>query len=240
MSARIDTDRLAAFAPRRETLFWGTLLVSAEAAALAAYLSIADVTAIAVLPYLYPFVWLNASFWALARVDFPAASGRRRLLAVSVGVAYFLVLALVGGLLRLDGMGAGARIAWLPPGWGPALLYSGTSLTVIGMPYKVVGYATLAYLVAVTVADAAGSGSALRGVVGLFSCVSCTWPVLATVLTTLFGGASAAAAVATNQPYGLSTVIFLSAIGLLVWRPALGGRGDRGRERERKQERERG
>lgn len=211
----------AALAPRRETLFWGALLVAAEAAAIAAYLTVADVTAVAALPYLYPFVWLNASVWALARVDVPAVSRRRRLLAGGVGAGYFLLLAFIGGVAHLGGMGTGVRIAWLPPGWGPALLYSGTALTVVAMPYKVVGYATLAYLVGVTVADAAGS--ALSGLVGLFSCVSCTWPVLATVLTTLFGGASAAATLATNQPYGLSTLVFLSAIGLLVWRPTPGG-----------------
>jgi len=219
----------AALRPRHETLFWGALLTSAETAALAAYLAVADVTPVAVLPYLYPFVWLNASAWALSRVDPPAVSRRRRLLAAGIAVGYFLLLAFVGGVARFGGMGAGVRIAWLPPGWGPALLYSGTALTVVAVPYKVIGYATLAYLVGATIADAAGS--ALSGLVGLFSCISCTWPVVATVATTLFGGATAAAALATNQPYGLSTLIFLSAVGLLVWRPTLRGRKESGETR---------
>ena len=68
-----------------------------------------------------------------------------------------------------------------------------------------------------TVVDAAASG--LAGFVGLFSCVSCTWPLLATVFTGIFGTASAAASIVTGQPYGASTVVFLASVAMLVWRP---------------------
>jgi hypothetical protein len=118
----------------------------------------------------------------------------------------------------LHGESLGARIAWLPPGWGPTLVYSGSALTVSLFPFKVLGYAALAYLVTATVLDTANAG--LAGLLGLFSCVSCTWPVAATVLTGVFGGTSAAASVATNQPYGLSTVVFVSSVLLLTWRPS--------------------
>mgnify|MGYP000365615809 CR=1 FL=1 len=99
------------------------------------------------------------------------------------------------------------------------MLYDGAVLRVVLEPYKEVGYLALAYLVYVTVLDAAGA--AVSGMVGLFSCVSCTWPILGTVAAGLFGGTSALAAVALGHAYGLSTLVFLSSVGLLWWRPTL-------------------
>jgi hypothetical protein len=166
----------------------------------------------------YPFVWINAALWGVSRVGLPDASRRQYALAAAVGAAYFLLLGGVGGLYMFHGADLGARIAWLSPGWGPALLYSGSALTVSLLPFKVIGYAALAYLVAVTVLDAARTG--LAGLLGVFSCVSCTWPVAATLFTGVFGGASAVTSVAQNEPYALSTVVFVSSVLLLAWRPA--------------------
>jgi len=53
---------------------------------------------------------------------------------------------------------------------------------------------------------------------GLLSCVSCTWPVLASLVGGVAGGTGLAAAV-TTQSYGLSTVVFCVTVGLLYWRP---------------------
>lgn len=85
------------------------------------------------------------------------------------------------------------------------------------------GYLALSYLVVVTPLDV--SGSALSGALGFASCVSCTWPILGTAVTALFRGGSMLATVATNQPYGLSTFVFATAVGLLVWRPFANRRG---------------
>ncbi|MFB6071436.1 MAG: ABC transporter ATP-binding protein [Halobacterium sp.] len=204
-------------APDRETLLYGALLVNGEVALVLVYYAFASAVPTDAVFLAYPLVWVNVAAWSVTRVDFPDASKRARWLAAAVGVAYFLLLGGVGGLYHLGGMGLGADIRWLPPGWGPAVVYSGTALTVSLFPFKVVGYAALAYLVAATVVDASGRG--LAGLLGLFSCVSCTWPVAATVLTGVFGSASAAATVATNQPYALSTVVFTSSVLLLAWRP---------------------
>jgi hypothetical protein len=106
----------------------------------------------------------------------------------------------------------------LPPGMGPAVLYQGAVLRLVLLPYEVVGYAALSYLVYVGVLESAGS--TVSGVVGLFSCVSCAWPVVGAVVTTLFGSGSAVALAATTWPYDLSTLVFLSAVGLLYWRPS--------------------
>ena len=214
LSADVSARRLK---PARSTLLYGALLVNAEIAVVLFYYAVVAATPTDLVFLAYPFVWINAAAWGVARVDLPAAPPRRRWLAYGLGAAYFLLLGGVGGLFMLHGEALGARIAWLPPGWGPTLVYSGSALTVSLFPFKVVGYAALAYLVAATVLDAANTG--LAGVLGLFSCVSCTWPVAATVLSGVFGGASAAASVATNQPYALSTVVFVSSVLLLTWRP---------------------
>jgi len=207
---------LARFRPTRGQSLAAALLLNAQLFAVLVYLSLAGTTPTEFLPYVYPFVWLDVALWGVLVAPRPDAPRRRTLLAAGVGVAYFLLLGVVGGLFSLSGSGTGFRIAWLPPGWGPAVLYEGAALSVSLVPYKTLGYAALAYLVAVTLLDTARG--ALSGVMGLFACVSCTLPVLATLVSSLLG-ASAAAAFATTRPYGLSTAVFVLTVGLLVWRP---------------------
>lgn len=213
-------DRLAGLRPDRETLLWAALVLNLELLAVVTYFSLADVTVLEPRYVVYPLLWINVGVWAVARTDLAPASPRTRWLAAAVGVGYFLLLGGLGGLFSPGGAGQGLRIAWLPPGWGPTLLYSGDLLTLSLFPFKLVGYAALAYLVAATVRDV--SGSALAGVVGLFSCISCTWPVVAAVLSGVFGSTSGVAAVATNGAYDLSTLVFVSAVALLYWRPSFG------------------
>jgi hypothetical protein len=85
------------------------------------------------------------------------------------------------------------------------------------MPYKLVGYLALAYLVYATVLDAAGT--VVSGSLGLLSCVSCTWPVVGSLVTSLFGSGSAVVVAATTWPYDISTAAFLATVALLTWRP---------------------
>jgi hypothetical protein len=208
-------------------LLWWALVCNTEVALVAAYVVTADVTPLwpaAAVYYAYPFIWLNVAALGVAHVYRQSwtlgVSTRRRALAAAVGVGYFLLLGGVGGLYRLDGAATGVRVAWLPPGWGPTLLYGGGQLTASLFPFKLAGYGALAYLVYATVADAARS--ALSGVLGLFSCVSCTWPVAAALLGGVFGGTSVAATAAADVPYALSTAVFVSAVALLAWRPTVG------------------
>ena len=213
------TDRLARIRPSRGTLLWGAILVNAELIALFAYLARPSVTPTAVRHYVYPFVWINVGLWALLRADPPAASRRRRYAAGAFAVGYFAVLAYAGGLVGpgLGVMTTGLRIAPLPPGIGPALIYGGEAIRLVLFPYKIVGYAALAVLVYATALDVAGS--AIGGVLGLFSCVSCTWPVLASLVGGVAGSSSAVASAALSGSYGLSTAIFVVTVGLLYWRP---------------------
>jgi hypothetical protein len=215
VSVELSRSRLR---PARSTLLYGALLVNGEVALVLLYYAFVSATPTDLLFHVYPLVWINAAIWGVTRVDVPKTTQRQRVLAVGVGVTYFLVLGALGGLYKFGGAGLGFRLSWLPPGWGPTAIYSGTAITLSLFPYKVVGYGALAYLVAVTVLDTAKTG--LAGLVGLFSCVSCTWPVAAMLFTGFFGSASAVAAVAENTPYALSTVVFVASVVLLVWRPS--------------------
>ncbi|MDL0120720.1 ABC transporter ATP-binding protein [Halobacterium salinarum] len=205
--------------PSRETLLTWAAVLNGELVAVLLYFALTTATPTDTVAIVYPFVWINVAVWAVRRVGVPSVASRRQAaVAAGVGVGYFLLLGGVGGLYMLQGAGLGARVAWLSPGWGPALVYSGTAVTVSLIPFKLVGYATLAYLVAAAVADAARTGVA--GLVGLASCVNCAWPVLGTLLAGLFGSTSAAVTIAESDPYGVSTVVFVSSVVVLLWRPS--------------------
>lgn len=212
-------DRLARFRPARGTLLWGAVLVNIELLALFLYLLQPDIRATAIRYSLYPFIWINVGCWVLVRVSPPSTSRKRRYVAGVLAVGYFLVLAYVGGLVGpgLGEMATGFRIAMLPPGFGPALVYGGEMIRVVLFPFKVIGYVALSYLVYTTVLDVARS--AISGILGLFSCVSCTWPVIASVVAGIAGSSSAIANATLSASYGLSTLIFVVTVALLYWRP---------------------
>jgi hypothetical protein len=221
--ATVDTSSLAdRLRPRRETLLWGALLVNTELLLLVAYAAFGSadlLSARGLRLWVYPFVWINASVWAVARTDVAPPSTRNRAVAAALAVGYFGVLAYTGGLVGPghESLGFGVALASLPPGWAPAVTYNGMGVSLVLIPYKLVGYLTLAYLVYATVLDAAGS--AVTGVLGLLSCVSCSWPVLASIATGVVGGGSGIAAAVSAGSYGLSTVVFVATVALLVWRP---------------------
>jgi len=215
---------------KRNALLWG-LVLNTELASVLAYLSAAPVGEVDPVLLAVPFVWINVAVWAVLQTDVPAATRRTRLAATGIGVAYFLVLGYAGGVFGAshshvisDGHTHATAalptldIHWiLPPGWGPLLDVSWGGYQAMLFPFKVVGYAALAYLVYATLLDTVSR--AVSGVVGLFACVSCAWPVLGSFVAAVFGSGSVVATVATNQPYRVSTLVFLSAVVLLVWRP---------------------
>ena len=213
--------RVGPVALDRETVLIAGALLTVELLLLGAYLALADWRVLAPRYLLYPLAWLTAGLLAVARTAPVHAARRSRLLAGGAAAGYLLLLLWVDGSVSLHGTGTGFRLVWLPPGWGPAVLYGGESLSLALFPYRVVGYAALAYLLYATVATA--TRAALGGLVGLVSCVSCTLPVAAAFLSSLVGGSAAVAAAATVWSYDLSTVVFLLAVALLYWRPLAGG-----------------
>ncbi|MFB6122138.1 MAG: ABC transporter ATP-binding protein [Haloferacaceae archaeon] len=206
--------------PPRWLLLFAAVVLATEAVASLLYLSTLSVTVVEPRYALYPFVWINLGVLAVAATRVPDASRRTRLLAAGVGVGYFFVLTAIDGTIALGGTGSGLRVMWLPPGWGPALLYSGGTLRLALFPFKLVGYASLAYLVAVTVVDAAEA--AVVGVVGLVSCVSCTAPIATSLLAGVVGGAGAVGSAVYAWSYDLSTLVFVVSVVLLYWRPTFG------------------
>jgi hypothetical protein len=179
---------------------------------------------------LYGLLWVGVGAVVLAReatLVRPVTPRARRVAALVAG-GYLVALALAGGVVVPGGVPAPVADGWfvrtLPPGWGPAVVYGGPSLAVVLMPARVVGYLALAALVRGTVLDglaseAGGLRGGLPGVLALFSCVSCSWPVLAGVAAALFGSGSGLAAGVAGLSYGLSTLVFLVTVALLYWRP---------------------
>lgn len=175
-----------------------------------------------VLVVLVPAIWINLSLAVFLRVR-PAESDGGRWAAALIAGGYFVLLSVLGGLLvgGDGGTAAGLRVHLTGfPGWVPLVVFDLGPATLVIVPFKLVGYLALTYLVYVTAMDAAGA--LLGGVVGLLSCVSCTFPLIAGLVTGLAGGGAAAAAVYTNA-YGLSTAVFVLTVLLLSWRPAAGG-----------------
>ncbi|GAA0243931.1 hypothetical protein ACFFQF_03590 [Haladaptatus pallidirubidus] len=216
--------QFARFRPSGETLLWGAVVLNAELFTLIYYFATSNYSGGELRYLLYPFVWINVALFAVWKTNPISRSDRDKIVGVAVAVVYFLVLGYAGGLFSvtqpMPGISSsGFRIAWLPPGWGPALLYRGDLLRLSILPFKLVGYLALAYLVYATVLDAAGS--AISGILGLFSCVSCTWPVVASLVTGIAGAGSGLATMATSGSYDISTVVFVVTVALLYWRPTI-------------------
>ncbi|WP_053948119.1 DUF7546 family protein [Halolamina sediminis] len=174
---------------------------------------------------LYGLLWINVSIWVFRRTDAPDASASAVRRGSLLALGYLAVLAYTGGVVAPGipdtfNYVPGFSVLWLPPGWGPAVTFKSEFVRLILMPAKVIGYLALTYLVYVTVLDVAGS--AVSGLLGLFSCISCSWPILASVGTAALGGGSFVAAATTTYAYDVSTAVFLVTVALLSWRPSLG------------------
>ena len=210
-----------------ELLAW-TAILSLQAALLVTY---AVVNGVQIRPFhLYPFVWINLSILVFWNVGAPVVTRRQQIFAGSIAAGYFLILGFFGGLYswaplfeqpaehlrHLEQLG-GFELAFdVPPGYGPALFYISPTLNLSISPYVLLGYLALAYLVYVTVLDAATAASS--GLLGLFACIGCTWPILAS----LFGGAGGSTTLLASvyaQAYELSTIAFVLTVALLYWRP---------------------
>lgn len=199
---------------------WAGVLF-AEALLVVGYLAVTGAAVLEPRYLVYPFLWVNAAGAAVAlrwREPKPGAD-RARLLAGAVAVAYVLALVAIDGTLSLSGGGGGLTVFWrLPPGWGPLVTYDGGLVRLAVVPFKVLGYVGLGYLLYAAALETVSN--TLSGLLGLVSCVGCTAPVAATVVASAFGGASGAVvSAATTWAYDLSTVVFLLAVAILYFRP---------------------
>ncbi|MFB6091771.1 MAG: hypothetical protein ABEK02_02040 [Haloquadratum sp.] len=204
-------------------LLYGALFGNTLIAAALAYLVAADITLTQPRYTVYGLLWVLVGVLAVWKTAPVSADARTRRRAAAVATLYAVALAVAGGVVvdaASAGGGFGVRVAMLAPGWGPAPVVSTPWVLLVLMPARVVGYLALAYLVYATVIDAAGA--AVSGVVGLLSCVSCSWPILASLLSGVLGGSSALVAATFDFSYDVSTVVFLVTVALLYWRPLFG------------------
>ena len=211
-----NSDGLSVPVPTGRRLFWA-LFLNSQLLVGACYVLLTAASVESIRLVGYAAIWINVGAWVVVNSQ-PAASvsGRTRRRALLVAGGYFAALSVAGGLVGGGSeVASGFRIAPLPPGYGPALIYASEVVTVNLQPTYLVGYLALAYLVYVTVIDATGSAAA--GVLGLFSCVSCSWPILVSLLS----GGSPFLTAALQVSYGVSTLVFLLTAGLLYFRTAI-------------------
>ena len=216
-----NTSALSIPLPTGQRLYWA-LFLNTQLLAIGLYALVTPADLAITRLVGYALIWLNVSVWVVTNSHPRAASDALRRRALLLAGGYLALLLFAGGVVGV-GIGeaaTGIRVAWLPFGFGPAVLYSGAAVTINLLPIYLIGYTALAYLVYVTVIDTAGSAAA--GIIGLFSCVSCSWPIIFSVVSAVTGAGSVLAASALQISYGLSTAVFVVTAALLYWRPAVG------------------
>jgi len=222
------TADLAAAADRRDLRVLG-LAVLAELGLLAIYVAVTGASLGTPRYALYPFVWINLGVLAVWHTRVPRAPRRRRWLAAAAAGLYFLVLLWLAGLVDVTLAGnprsvVGVDVFTGTPGWSRARLVA-PNFSVVLLPYRVLGYACLAFLVYATLLETAGA--ALSGAVGLLSCVGCSFPLAAGLVAGVAGGTAGVSAAGLGVAVDLSTALFVLAVALLYYRPGFSGRAGR-------------
>lgn len=200
---------------------WWCLVVAAELALVTAYVAVTDVIVTEPRYVVYPFVWINVGLWAMVRVDVPSVGGRQRAIAAAMAGGYLLLLSWAGSIILLGLSeplpgGAISSIHWNVPGWGPAVVYGTPRVRLSLVPFKFVGYVAMTYLVYVRLLDA--TRAVLSGVLGLVSCVGCTF----SLLLPLIGASALFGSTLTGLAWDLSTLVYLLTVALLYWADEVG------------------
>ncbi len=171
---------------------------------------------------LYPFVWINVGLWAVLETDLPDAPAGRQVVAGAIALFYLSVLLYLAGLVgvhapTLDYGATGFFVGRGSPGHVGIMVVTKYGYFAL-IPFRVVGYLALTYLVFATLLDTVGG--VLSGAIGLFSCVSCTFPIIASVAAAV-GGSAALTSAIFQLSLDLSTLVFVVAVALLYWQPGL-------------------
>lgn len=202
---------------RRTVQFW--LAVSLiEVSLLFAYFTLTTAEPTSEIRYLvYPFVWINAGLWGVRRVTPNPGSSRHRALGLIIASAYLFTVLYVPGVIGpgTTGTPTDLRVAMYAPGWGPIVAFTSPWLRVYLVPFELLGYASLTYLVYANVLEL--TRHAVSGALGLVTCVGCTVPVLTPFVGMLGGPASSLTTTAYAFSYDIGTAIFLITVGMLSW-----------------------
>jgi hypothetical protein len=195
----------------RRLVLWSAF-VTAQVAAVAGYFVLTDAVARTAHHALIPIVWITLGAWVLVNTPVPDELPWYTAVVALVSGAYFVALLSLGGLVGFAASpGTAFTVTGASPGWGPILAYSGELVYLRIIPFQVVGYAALSYLVFVALTDTATS--VVGAAVGLVSCVGCTWALVAPALSVV-GSAGLSAAV-QSYSYELSTLVFVTAVVVL-------------------------
>lgn len=211
--------------PPREDLPWLLAAIVVETILVVGYFVATPATVLDPRYVVYPLVWINVGLWAVVRTPLPRGSGRAKLIAGVLSIGYFVLLAWLSGLVGVHtheylprglyrvGQGSIGSI-----GWGPRIAFVADAFYLYFIPYKVIGFLSLSYLVYTTLLEA--TDAALSGAIGVFACVSCAFPVFSSFAAGLLGPSAFIAAV-YQVSVDLSTLVFVLAVALLYWRPEL-------------------
>ena len=210
---------------RRNFLFLFLFIFILEFSLTLVYLLYSGVILTDPLILLYPFLWINSSIFVLLLILPTNVPIPRRLPALFLGFLYFVVLAYLSSILDPGHIfhnhtsfdhDFGLRVAFasMPPGWAPSIFYRGNLISIYALFFELIGYISLSYLFYRSVLSF--DRFAFSGAIGVFSCVSCTWPLIGTYLASI-SGSSLPLFLSTHQSYGFSTLIFITALSLLFW-----------------------
>jgi hypothetical protein len=189
-----------------------------EIYAVIAYFQLTGAAPTAELRYLlYPLVWMTVAVWAILSVDLEWESLHQTVLASAMGVVYFLGLLWIPGNLGLGVPGSefALRTEMYSPGWGPLVVVNGPWFRLFLVPFEVIGYAGLTYLVIGNILQL--SRGTLSGALGLLTCVGCTVPVLVPLVGLLGGPATSLTTTAYAYSYDIGTLLFVSTVALLYF-----------------------
>lgn len=191
-------------------------IVAAEAALVAAYFFVSPAELVEPRYLVYAWLWIDAGVWVVWRTVPAPGNRRHRAVGVAVGAAYFLLVMWASGNVGITASGTpGLRVGWYAPGWGPLVATTGPWVRLHLVPFEVVGYVALSYLVYANALDL--TRGLLSSVLGLVTCVGCTVPALVPFVGLLGGPGSGLAATAYAWSYDVGTLVFLTTVGLLYY-----------------------
>lgn len=176
--------------------------------------------------FLIPFLWITVSVLAVWYTQPVSRGPRHRLFAFGVSFGYFLLFLVLTGSVGFSPStvepvtgvyGVGIEVD-RSLGWGPIAFYAGEWIGLRIIPYQLVGYLALSYLVYSAVLNVTQSATA--GTLGLILCPGCAAAVIAPVFGSI-AGLSSAIALFIRYTYEISTILFVVAMALLYWQPSV-------------------
>lgn len=192
------------------------LVLLLEVTLVVGYLTVTETSLTSVPELIYSWIWINVGAYAAIKTEVNCEDRRRKIAVGVLSAIYFLFIMWISGFVGLASTASGLNVTWTVPAWGPIVTFADVVYIKI-LPFMAFGYLALSYLLYAAVLDA--SGAVAGGVLGLVSCVGCTWPVFAAVAGVFAGGVGGLSSAVYAAPYGLSTAVFVASVLVLYKRP---------------------